>query len=119
MQPKKNCYTSEIMQYWPQAALSQSCVPKLPTPYLPPPPGDLAETQILSQQVWGGCELSPQVALQPLVVLTPACTFESPWDHFRNTSAWADGTRIAGEKVPSWASFLAIPCGPHLGLLTK
>ena len=99
----------------PQAALPQSCIPKLPTPYLPLL-RDFAEMQTLSQQVWRG-GLSSQAALPPLVVLTPACPFESPWDHFRNTSAQASGTRIAGEKVPSWASFLPIPCGPHLGLL--
>lgn len=99
----------------PQAALPQSCIPKLPTPYLPLL-RDFAEMQILSQQVWRG-GLSSQVALPPLLVLTPACPFESPWDHFRNTSAQANGTRNTGEKVPSWASFLPIPCGPHLGLL--
>lgn len=99
----------------PQAELPQSCIPKLPTPYLPLL-RDFAEMQILSQQVWRG-GLSSQVALPPLLVLTPACPFESPWDHFRNTSAQANGTRNTGEKVPSWASFLPIPCGPHLGLL--
>lgn len=62
-------------------------------------PGDLAETQILSQQVWG-CGLSSQVALLPLVVLMPACTFESPWDHFRNTSAWVAAPGSLVKKCP-------------------
>lgn len=80
----------------PQAALPQSCIPKLPTPYRPLLLRDLTEMQILSQQAWRG-GLSSQAALLPLVVLTPACPFESPWDHFRNTSARASGTRIAGK----------------------